>query len=99
MGMMKRLVGISEAKKKLERTLSPREDEVVAVPKGHFPVYVGEARRRFVVPIEYLGHALFRDLLEWTGQEFGYEHPTGGLTIPCTEDYFLSLTSLLLNSK
>ncbi|RAL39734.1 hypothetical protein DM860_003267 [Cuscuta australis] len=108
MGMMKRLVGISEAKKKLARTLSPRkvnlraatrEDEVVAVPKGHFPVYVGEARRRFVVPIEYLGHALFRDLLDWTGQEFGYEHPTGGLTIPCSEDYFLSLTNLLLISS
>ncbi|VFQ65861.1 unnamed protein product [Cuscuta campestris] len=108
MGMiMKRLVGISDAKKKLARTLSPNKkgsiratkDDKAAVPKGHFPVYVGEARRRFVVPIEYLEHALFRDLLDWAEQEFGYEHPTGGLTIPCTEDYFLSLTSLLINSK
>ncbi|VFQ65863.1 unnamed protein product [Cuscuta campestris] len=106
MGIIMRLVGISEAKKKLARTLSPKKgsiratkDDKVAVPKGHFPVYVGEARRRFVVPMEYLEHALFQDLLEWAEQEFGYEHPTGGLTIPCTEDYFLSLTSLLMKSK
>ncbi|CAH9057259.1 unnamed protein product [Cuscuta europaea] len=100
MGIMK-LVGISEAKKKLGRTINPRgrnnnesSDEAV-VPRGHFAVYVGEARRRFVVPIEYLAHALFQDLLSWAEQEFGYEHPTGGLTIPCTEEYFLSLISIL----
>ncbi|CAH9114686.1 unnamed protein product [Cuscuta epithymum] len=104
MGIMK-LVGMAEAKKKLGRTLTPRgrnknesSDEAV-VPKGHFAVYVGEARRRFVVPIEYLTHALFQDLLSWAEQEFGYEHPTGGLTIPCSEDYFLSLTSLLSSQQ
>ncbi|KHN13723.1 hypothetical protein glysoja_044172, partial [Glycine soja] len=26
-------------------------------------------------------------------EEFGYDHPTGGLTIPCTEDEFLNVTS------
>lgn len=96
-----RLVGISEAKEKLRRTLSPRKGSMSTsndVPKGHFPVYVGEAHRRFVVPIAYLRHPLFQELLHWAEQEFGYEHPTGGLTIPCSEDYFLSLTSLLKSS-
>jgi len=25
-------------------------------------------------------------------EEFGYDHPMGGLTIPCTEDVFLHIT-------
>ncbi|XP_019165387.1 PREDICTED: auxin-induced protein 15A [Ipomoea nil] len=97
-----RLVGISEAKEKLRRTLSPRKGSIWTtsndVPKGHFPVYVGEAQRRFVVPIAYLKHPLFQELLHWAEQEFGYEHPTGGLTIPCTEHYFFTLISLLKSS-
>ncbi|CAH9057244.1 unnamed protein product [Cuscuta europaea] len=109
MGLM-RLVGISEAKKKFGRTMCPKKgsinnlctrrrknessDEVVA-PKGHFAVYVGEARRRFVVPIGYLGNAMFQNLLDWAEQEFGFDHPTGALTIPCSEDYFICLSSLL----
>ncbi|CAJ1967288.1 unnamed protein product [Sphenostylis stenocarpa] len=28
-------------------------------------------------------------------EEFGYDHPTGGLTIPCNEDEFLNFTSRL----
>ncbi|RYR55365.1 hypothetical protein Ahy_A06g030601 isoform C [Arachis hypogaea] len=28
-------------------------------------------------------------------EEFGFTHPMGGLTIPCTQDTFIHLTSLL----
>ncbi|KAL3017204.1 hypothetical protein AAZX31_06G262700 [Glycine max] len=28
-------------------------------------------------------------------EEFGYDHPMGGLTIPCKEDEFLTVTSHL----
>ncbi|KAL8543134.1 hypothetical protein ACS0TY_003866 [Phlomoides rotata] len=62
------------------------------VPKGHFAVYVGESRRRFIVPISFLDHPLFQELLHWAEEEFGYDHPTGSLTIPCTPDYFLIYT-------
>ncbi|XAR72743.1 hypothetical protein NMG60_11019484 [Bertholletia excelsa] len=85
-------------KQKLQRTISPRNravSHISDVPKGHFAVYVGENLRRFVIPISYLNHPLFQDLLHWTEEEFGFEHPSGGLTIPCSEDYFISLTSLL----
>ncbi|OAY37279.1 auxin-induced protein 15A-like [Manihot esculenta] len=62
------------------------------VPKGHVAVYVGEHQwRRFVVPISYLSHPLFQDLLNRAEQEFGFNHPMGGLTIPCREDTFLHL--------
>ncbi|KAH7518494.1 auxin-responsive protein SAUR21 [Ziziphus jujuba] len=64
------------------------------VPKGHIAVYVGEIqRKRFVVPISYLNHPSFRELLNRAEEEFGFDHPMGGLTIPCREDTFIHLTS------
>ncbi|XP_059647580.1 auxin-induced protein 15A-like [Cornus florida] len=96
-----RLMAIAQAKQKLQRTLSPRSGTVSAtsdVPKGHFAVYVGESHKRFVIPISYLNHPLFRNLLHQAEEEFGFDHPMGGLTIPCSEDYFISLSSLLNSS-
>ncbi|XP_022969514.1 auxin-induced protein 15A-like [Cucurbita maxima] len=93
------LTGIANAKQKLQRTLSEKYgigSAVTNVPKGHFAVYVGETRKkRFVIPISYLNHPLFKDLLNLAEEEFGFDHPMGGLTIPCSEDYFISLTSSL----
>lgn len=92
-------VKIAHVKQKLQRSISPRIRRSTAdVPKGHFAVYVGETQKRFVVPISYLSHPLFQELLHWTEEEFGFEHPMGGLTIPCREDYFTSITSLLSSS-
>nr|KYP64954.1 Auxin-induced protein X10A [Cajanus cajan] len=51
--------------------------------------------RRFVIPISYLNQPTFQDLLSQSEEEFGYSHPTGGLTIPCNEIVFLSVTSRL----
>lgn len=57
-------------------------------------VYVGEMqRKRFVVPISYLNHPSFQDLLRRAEEEFGFDHPMGGLTIPCSENAFVELTS------
>lgn len=92
---------IAHAKQKLQRTISPRNRGTLAsadVPKGHFAVYVGETHKRFVIPISYLSHPLFQELLHWAEEEFGFEHPMGGLTIPCREDYFRNITSLLSSS-
>nr|KYP68297.1 Auxin-induced protein X10A [Cajanus cajan] len=65
------------------------------VPKGYLAVYVGDKMRRFVIPVSYLNQPSFQQLLSQAEEEFGYDHPTGGLTIPCNEDEFLSLTSRL----
>ncbi|XP_057788527.1 auxin-induced protein 15A-like [Salvia miltiorrhiza] len=106
-----KLAGIAHAKKKLCRTISSSSSSFkngsfffqiqpcIDVPKGHFAVYVGESRRRFVVPISYLNQPLFKELLHLAEEEFGYDHPTGGLVLPCTEDYFLSLTTLFSSSS
>ncbi|XP_013627509.1 PREDICTED: auxin-responsive protein SAUR20-like [Brassica oleracea var. oleracea] len=64
------------------------------VPKGHVAVYVGEEmenNKRFVVPISYLNHPLFQGLLNRAEEEFGFNHPVGGLTIPCREETFVGL--------
>ncbi|XP_043712355.1 auxin-responsive protein SAUR50-like [Telopea speciosissima] len=66
----------------------------VDVPKGHFAVYVGEKRSRFIVPISLLTHPEFQNLLQRAEEEFGFHHDMG-LTIPCEEVVFRSLTSML----
>ncbi|KAL6183673.1 hypothetical protein ACLB2K_045084 [Fragaria x ananassa] len=66
------------------------------IPKGYFAVYVGESqKKRFAVPISYLNQPLFQDLLTQAEEEFGYHHPMGDLTIPCSEDTFIDFTSRL----
>ncbi|KAK4401450.1 UNVERIFIED_CONTAM: Auxin-responsive protein SAUR50 [Sesamum calycinum] len=64
------------------------------VPKGHFAVYVGENRSRYIVPISFLSHPEFQCLLRRAEEEFGFDHEMG-LTIPCEEVVFRSLTSML----
>ncbi|KAK6916239.1 Small auxin-up RNA [Dillenia turbinata] len=66
------------------------------VPKGYFVIYVGQQEtKRFMVSIFYLNQTWFKDLLSEAEEEFGFNHPMGGLTIPCTEDTFLHLISPL----
>nr|XP_043607249.1 auxin-responsive protein SAUR23-like [Erigeron canadensis] len=69
------------------------------VPKGHLAVYVGELqKKRFVVPLSYLDQPLFQDLLRRSEEEYGFSHPMGGLTIPCEEETFVTLTARLHTS-
>ncbi|KAL9173824.1 hypothetical protein ABFS82_02G014600 [Erythranthe guttata] len=78
----------------LRRSLSS-EKRSNEVPKGHLTVYVGQNEKRFVIPLSYLNHPLFKELLFRAEEEFGFHHPMGGLTIPCSEDLFIDLTSRL----
>ena len=71
--------------------------EPTNVPKGHFAVYVGEElqRKRFLVPIAFLKEPAFQQLLSMAEDEFGFNHPMGGVTIPCSEETFINITSRL----
>ncbi|XP_059312921.1 auxin-responsive protein SAUR36-like [Lycium ferocissimum] len=63
----------------------PVEDESVTVPKGHLAVYVGQKDgdyKRVLVPVIYINHPLFSELLREAEEEYGFNHP-GGITIPC----------------
>ncbi|CAH2055170.1 unnamed protein product [Thlaspi arvense] len=65
-------------------------------PKGFLAVYVGEnqkKKQRYFVPVSYLNQPLFQDLLTTVEEEFGFDHPMGGLTIRCPEDTFISITT------
>ncbi|CAL2278334.1 unnamed protein product [Prunus armeniaca] len=87
------LPGIVNAKRSLSHIAASK---TLDIPKGCFAVYVGESqKKRFVIPISYLNEPLFQDLLNQAEEEFGYDHPMGGITIPCSEDSFLDLTSRL----
>ncbi|KAK2665485.1 hypothetical protein Ddye_004059 [Dipteronia dyeriana] len=72
------------------------------VPRGHFAVYVGEEdnlMKRFVVPLSFLKQPQFQALLSQAEEEFGFDYRMHGLTIPCAEDEFISLTSRLNSSR
>ncbi|XP_004290374.1 PREDICTED: auxin-induced protein 15A-like [Fragaria vesca subsp. vesca] len=91
-----RLPGIINAKRSLSRSLSAsKTSKSLDIPKGYFAVYVGKGQKRFVIPVSYLNEPVFQDLLSLAEEEFGYEHPMGGITIPCSECTFIDLTSRL----
>ncbi|KAM7273236.1 hypothetical protein ACFE04_027900 [Oxalis oulophora] len=81
---------IMQAKTILRRSNKASSD----VPKGYLAVYIGEAeKKRFVIPISFLNEPSFQELLCKAEEEFGFQHPMGGLTIPCSEDMFINMTS------
>lgn len=86
---------ISNSKQKIKLHKHPG-----GVPKGHLAVYVGtkkESKKRYVVPLSFLSHPAFQDLLGLAEEEYGFNHPTGGLTIPCDEETFIHVMSCQLN--
>ncbi|GMN63353.1 hypothetical protein TIFTF001_032428 [Ficus carica] len=95
-----RLPRVVNAKKLLQRSFSNTSQssstEAHDVPKGYLAVYVGDDQtkmKRFVIPISYLNQPSFIALLSQVEEEFGFSHPMGALTIPCSEDTFIDLIS------
>ncbi|CAJ2633855.1 unnamed protein product [Trifolium pratense] len=80
---------------RLPSIIRSKASSTKGVPKGYLAVYVGEKMKRFVIPISYLNQISFQDLLSQTEEQFGFDHPMGGITIPCREDVFLEITSSL----
>ncbi|XP_022876755.1 auxin-responsive protein SAUR21-like [Olea europaea var. sylvestris] len=94
--LMSRIIKSKQLLRRSSFTFNKESSTGADVPKGHFTVYVGEReRKRFVVPLSYLSESSFQELLSQAEEEFGFNHPMGGLTIPCREDIFLDLTSRL----
>jgi SAUR family protein len=72
----------------LARSRSPSTAAAAAadVPRGHLAVYVGEGRKRLVIPTACLSHPAFVTMLKRVEDEFGFDHRCGGLTIPCADE-------------
>ncbi|KAJ0790815.1 putative small auxin-up RNA [Helianthus annuus] len=65
-------------------------------PKAILPFMLeNKEKKRFVVSVSLLSEPTFQELLHQAEEEFGYNHPMGGLTIPCSEDVFTDLASRL----
>ncbi|XP_021640519.2 uncharacterized protein LOC110635474 [Hevea brasiliensis] len=90
-----RFPAITHAKQILRRSnLLPNQSSsnFTDVPKGHIAVYVGEGqKKRFIIPVSFLNKPSFQELLRKAEEEFGFNHPMGGITIPCREDIFMDL--------
>ncbi|CAM8899082.1 unnamed protein product [Rhodiola kirilowii] len=88
--------GVVQAKKLLRRSLSGSTQTFSAdVSKGYFAVYVGERQKRVMVPLAYLSQPAFQELLNQAEEEYGFHHPNGALTVPCSEDQFNQLSSII----
>ncbi|GKD54476.1 auxin-induced protein 15A-like protein [Tanacetum coccineum] len=79
-----------------ERLLVQDVEECVCTttPRGFLAVYVGDERKRFVVPTSSLSHPLFKILLAKASEEFGYEQKNG-LAVPCSVEAFEEVVSVM----
>ncbi|KAH7518496.1 auxin-responsive protein SAUR21 [Ziziphus jujuba] len=103
MGGLRLLDAVLHARQHIQRWSAASKHGASSCRSGHFAVYVGDdeeqRRKRFVVPISYLKHPLFKDLLNKAAEEFGFDHGMGGLTVPCDEKDFIDLTSRISESS
>ncbi|KAK7350778.1 hypothetical protein VNO77_09721 [Canavalia gladiata] len=74
-----------------------QEEKKMKVKKGWLAVQVGleddedgSTPQRFVIPISYLYHPLFKNLLDKAREVYGY-NTDGPLKLPCSVDDFLHL--------
>ncbi|XXG60893.1 hypothetical protein AAC387_Pa04g2691 [Persea americana] len=75
------------------------EKKKTKVKKGSLAVRVGlegeeGGFQKFVIPISYLHHPLFKRLLEKAQDLYGF-HTTGPLKLPCSVDDFLHVRWLI----
>ncbi|KAI3806327.1 hypothetical protein L1987_22226 [Smallanthus sonchifolius] len=70
------------------------QEEACSTPTGFLALYIGEERRRFVVPTGYLSHPLFKMLLDKASDEFGFEQKHG-LVVPCSVTVFQEVVSVV----
>ncbi|CAH8271460.1 unnamed protein product [Arabidopsis lyrata] len=96
MALVRSLLGAKKILSRSTAAASMSKIETSSAPKGFLAVYVGESlKKRYLVPVSYLNQPSFQALLSKSEEEFGFDHPMGGLTIPCPEDTFINVTSRL----
>ncbi|KAI3892829.1 hypothetical protein MKW92_036906 [Papaver armeniacum] len=64
------------------------------VPRGCVAVLVGQKQKRFVIPITYLNHPKFMNLLKEAEEVYGFRHK-GNITLPCDVDKFVIVRGLI----
>ncbi|RDY05446.1 Auxin-responsive protein SAUR32, partial [Mucuna pruriens] len=70
------------------------------IPKGCLAILVGqgEEQQRFVIPVMYMNHPLFMQLLKQAEEEFGFDQK-GPITIPCHVEHFRTVQGIIHREK
>ncbi|XP_043688173.1 auxin-responsive protein SAUR32-like [Telopea speciosissima] len=71
-----------------------------AIPKGCLAIMVGqgEEQQRFVIPVMYINHPLFMQLLKEAEDEYGFDQK-GTITIPCQVEEFRHVQGIIDKEK
>ncbi|KAI4307048.1 hypothetical protein L6164_030278 [Bauhinia variegata] len=66
------------------------------IPKGCLAILVGqgEEQQRFVIPVIYINHPLFMQLLKEAEEEYGFDQK-GPITIPCHVEEFRTVQGMI----
>lgn len=71
--------------------------EATHIPKGCLAILVGhegEEQQRFIIPVIYINHPLFMQLLKEAEEEYGFDHK-GPLNIPCHVEEFRHVQGII----
>ncbi|KAK7317091.1 hypothetical protein RJT34_01033 [Clitoria ternatea] len=70
------------------------------IPKGCLAILVGqgEEQQRFVIPVIYINHPLFMQLLKEAEEEYGFNQK-GPITIPCHVEHFRTVQGIIDKEK
>ncbi|KAK1575855.1 hypothetical protein Q3G72_008927 [Acer saccharum] len=65
---------------------------------GFFAVYIGEDRKRFLIPTRFLNLPIFVYLLKIAEEEYGFKF-NGGIALPCEVDLFEEVFKFLVKDE
>ncbi|CAI9774205.1 unnamed protein product [Fraxinus pennsylvanica] len=70
------------------------------IPKGCVAITVGqgEEQQRFIVPVIYINHPLFTELLKVAENEYGFDQK-GPINIPCNVEEFRHVQDMINKEK
>ncbi|KAH7854844.1 hypothetical protein Vadar_018335 [Vaccinium darrowii] len=70
------------------------------IPKGCLAVMVGqgEEQQRIIIPVIYINHPLFMQLLKEAEEEYGFDQK-GPITIPCHVEQFRQVQGMIDQDK
>ncbi|XAR71591.1 hypothetical protein NMG60_11017942 [Bertholletia excelsa] len=70
------------------------------IPKGYMAVTVGqgEEQQKFFIPVMYINHPLFMELLKEAEEEYGFDQK-GPINIPCHVEEFRHVRGLIDREK
>ncbi|KAI9160974.1 hypothetical protein LWI28_013300 [Acer negundo] len=84
---------------------TPQSSPSLGRPKHHhhilscfFAVYVGEDRKRFLIPTRFLNLPIFVYLLKIAEKEYGFKC-NGGIALPCEVDLFEEVLKFLVKDE